>query len=110
MFAMHPQQLARRGIQSYDCPARSGGGINHAVGHERRSLEVEFRTRAQVVRFESPGDLELAEIGAGDLVERRVVCVPEISAVGAPLAVLRTRLRAEIGDARKPTYRQDQTS
>ena len=94
MFAVHPQQLTGCRIQRHHGPARTGGGINHAVRHERRSFEVEFRTRTKVVGFESPRHLELAEIVRVDLVERRIVRVSKISAVGAPLSVSRSGLAA----------------
>ena len=109
MFAMHPQQFARRRIQGDHVPARSSSGVNYAVRHQRCSFEVEFRARAEVVRLESPGHLELAEIGGVDLVERRVVRVPKVSAVSPPLSVRRSGLRAERQRRPQHTCRQDQT-
>src|SRR5581483_7649076 len=44
------------------------------------------------VGLEAPGDLELVEVVAGDLIERRVAGAVEIGAVVRPFAVARARL------------------
>src|ERR1700722_5777377 len=95
MFAMHPKQFPRRSIQSHHRPARSRRRINHAVSHQRRTFEIKLGTRTQVVGLESPSHLELAEIASVDLVERRVVRVPQVSAIATPLAVLSAHLSTE---------------
>ena len=71
VLAVHPQQLAGRGVQGDHRAPRAGRRKQPAVDHQRRRLEVEFRPRPEVVGLESPGDLELAEVAGVDLVERR---------------------------------------
>ena len=91
-FAVHPEHLARGGIERHHRAPRSGGRIEPAVDHERGGFEHEFGPRAERVRLEAPGDFELVEVGCVDLAERGVARVSEISSVTPPLAVLRSGL------------------
>ena len=84
---MHPQQLAGGGVERHRIAMLAGGGIEHAVDHQRRGLQVEVRTRAEVVGAESPGDLQRLEIRGGDLVERRVAGGAQIAGPRPPLAI-----------------------
>ncbi len=94
-LAMHPHLLARRRIESDDGPAGAGGREEDATRHQRRSLEIELGSRAQVLGLEPPGNLQLAEIVGTDLIQRRVPRVGEIGAIRRPLAVFRARLAGD---------------
>src|SRR5262245_46402248 len=89
---MRPKQFARSRVQRHYGSTRSGCGINYPVYHERCGLQVVLRCLPEIVGLETPRDFELIEIVCSDLVQRRVVRVPEIAAVGSPLAVLRPGL------------------
>ena len=56
-------------------PARSRGRVQNSLDHQRRRLQIGFRTRTEVVGLEPPGDLQLIEIAPVDLIERRIVRV-----------------------------------
>ena len=53
--------------------ARAGGRIEHALDHDGRAFELGFGTRTEVVGLQAPRDFQLAEVGAVDLIERRVL-------------------------------------
>src|SRR5207249_3758798 len=57
--------------------------------HERRAFELELWTRAEVVGLETPGDFELIEVAAVDLIERGVPGAANVGGVVRPFAVLR---------------------
>ena len=99
VLAVHPQQLARRGVERDDGPSRSGRRVHQAARHQRRALELEFGPRTQIVGLEPPGDFELREVRRVDLRKRRVVSVAEIGPVGGPLPVPGAGLRPERGRA-----------
>jgi len=61
-LSMRPYQFARPRIDGDDSTACSGCRIQNTVNHERRRFQVEFRLRTQIIRFESPGDLETVEV------------------------------------------------
>ena len=96
--AIHPQVLARRGVERDDGAAAAGGGVEHAVDDERGRLQVEVGARPEVVGPEAPRDLQVAEVAGVDLIERCVARRAEVARPGAPLAagraVLRRRRRA----------------
>jgi hypothetical protein len=95
-FAVHPEELARCGIEGYDRAARADRRVQHAACHEGRAFEIDFGARAKRIGFEAPRDLELAEIVAIDLVQRRVARAGEIAAIGAPLTAWRGYLRRQL--------------
>ena len=95
VLAVHPHHLAGDGVERDDGAARAGGGVDDAVDHQRRRLEVELGARAERVGLEAPRDLELVEVVFGDLVERRVPCAGQVAAVGRPLGALRLGLSAQ---------------
>ena len=70
VLAVHPEQLAGRGVERDHGPARPGGGVDDAAGHHRGAFELELGRGAEVVGPEAPGDLELPEVRGVDLVER----------------------------------------
>ena len=107
VLAVHPQHLAGRGVERDHRAARAGGREQPAVDHQRRRLELVFRSRAEAVGLESPGDLELAEIVGSDLIERRIARVGEIAAVGRPFACGAARLAAA---PRQATQKQRRSS
>ena len=77
--AMHPQQLAGLRVERDGVAMLADGRVEHAVDHQRRGLEVEVGPRAHAVRAEAPGNLQLAEVRRGDLIERRVARDAEIA-------------------------------
>ena len=88
-----PQQLAGGRVERHHVAAAAGGGVEHAVDHQRRGLVVEVGERPEVGGAEAPLHLEVVEVVAVDLVERRVPGAAQVAAVGPPLAVRRTVLR-----------------
>jgi hypothetical protein len=88
-----PAQLAGFRVERDDGAARAGGGVERAADHERRPFELELGAAAEIVRLESPRDLETAEVVRGDLIERRVARAARVAGVVRPLAVLRARRR-----------------
>jgi hypothetical protein len=90
MFGIDPQQLTRCGIERHHRPPRTSGCVYHSLDHERRAFQFVLRARSKVIGFEAPGDHQFAEVGTVDLIERRVVMVTQIPAVGRPFAVIRT--------------------
>jgi hypothetical protein len=90
--AVHPQQLAGRRVDGDRVAPGTRRCVEYAVDHKRRRLKVEVGPRAEDVGLEAPCDLKLAEIGAVDLVERRVAGAAEISPVGSPFTVFGSRL------------------
>ncbi len=60
------------GVDRYDGAAKARGGVEHAVRHERRDAVVELRSRAEVVGLPAPRDSQLADVGAVDLIQRRI--------------------------------------
>ena len=85
---MHPQQLASGRIERDGGAARSGGGVDHAVDHQRRAFQLVFGAIADAVGLETPRHFELVEVGSVDLIERPVAGAGEIRRVGRPLGVL----------------------
>ena len=67
---------------------RADRGVEHAVDHQRRRLEIEVRPDAEDIGLEPPGDLQLAEVLGVDLIVRHIASASQIAAVGAPLAAL----------------------
>ena len=95
-----PQRLAGAGIGRHDVAARTGGEVQHAVHHDRRRLGVErLGRRAEVVEPPGPGDLQVLDVVAGDLIERRVARAAFDGAVGPPFHRLGTGRRAGRGRA-----------
>ena len=95
---VYPEHLTGLGIERDGGPSGAGGGVEHAVGHQRGRLEDELRPRTEVGGAEPPGHLEVAEVGAVDLVEPGIAGVPEVPAIGGPLAVGRALLGADRRD------------
>ncbi len=86
VLAVRPELLARRGVDGHDRATAAGGCIEDAFHHQRRRFETTFRSRPEVIGPERPGRFERAEICGGDLIERTVLRVREISAVTRPLS------------------------
>ena len=95
MFSMHPQQFTSCGIERNSSTTRSGGCIQHAVDHQRRSLEFEFWTITDAFRTEMPSDLKFVKVGRVDLIQRPVPCAGEIRAVRRPLSIFEPHLSGE---------------
>ncbi len=81
-----PQQLAVGGIERDDRAARAGRGVDDAVDHQRRRLEIELAIGPEAIGLEAPRHFEPAEVAGVDLLERRVARVAEIAAVRPPFA------------------------
>jgi hypothetical protein len=90
---MHPQQLAGGGVDRDRIAMFTGGRIQDAVDHQRRGLQIEVRTLAEILRPEAPGDLQLIEVSCRDLIERRIPRRAEIAGPCPPFAVGRAMLR-----------------
>jgi len=85
---VRPDQLPGLRVERDDGAARAGRRIQHAVHHQRRAFQLVFRERAEGVGLEAPRDLQLPEVGRGDLIERRIPRALQIGVVVRPLAVL----------------------
>ena len=92
VLTVHPLQFSGGRVERDDRTPGAAGRVQPAADHERRGLEIELEARTEVVGLEAPRHFELAEVGCGDLIERRVARVPEVAAVGPPLALRRARL------------------
>ena len=99
--AVGPQQLARAGVERRHRAARAGRRVDDAVHHQRRRLELVLGDRAEIVRLEPPGDLQLVEVPRVDLVERGVARMAEVAAVRRPLAAGGTGLGPQRGAGRQ---------
>jgi len=84
--AAHPLHFTRCRIERHDGAPGACRRIQHATDHERRRLEIELRTRTQVVCLESPRDFERAEVAGIDLIEWRITMAGKSGAVSTPLA------------------------
>ena len=102
---VHPQQLAGCGVDRDGVAVLAGCGVQHAVDHQRRGLQIEVGPLAEIVGLEAPGDLQRVEVGGVDLIERRVARRAKIAAPGPPLAVA----GAALGSTRR-RWRRDATN
>src|SRR5260370_40253260 len=66
---------------------RVAGGVDDAVDHEGRSLQLEFGEGSEVIGLKAPGDFELVEVARVDLVERAVASALHVGAVPGPLGI-----------------------
>ncbi|MCY1433877.1 hypothetical protein D9M71_499180 [compost metagenome] len=76
--------------------AVGGAGVEHAVDLERGILVGQFDRVVsgwQVARAYAPGFLQLADIGGGNLSERRIAITELGAAIGLPFAVRHFRCR-----------------
>ena len=85
-----PDQRARLGIDGRDDVVRRAM-VHEAVDMERRVLVLPA-ARRRIAMIETPGDLELADIGGRDPVERRVARAAGRAAVMGPVGAGRHRL------------------
>ena len=93
---MHPEQLARHGVECRHRAPPARRRVHHAVHHERRALEVELGPRTETVGLEGPGQFEIVEVLRRDLIERRVAGTGQVAAVGRPLLVWQRLLRGRV--------------
>ena len=89
--AVRPDQLAGAAVEGDNRSPRAGRRVEHAANRERRALELELRTRAEVVGLEAPRHFHLVEVRRGDLIERHVLRAADVGGVVRPVAVLRAR-------------------
>ena len=107
IHAIDPFQFAGLGIQRDHVAARAGGGIDRAVDLDRRAFQLEFRTCAQIVGLEMPGQLQLVEVGGVDLVLRRIARSRRIGEIHRPIALGgRRRVALRVGGAGNHKRRQ----
>ena len=98
---VHPQHFARRGVERDYRASRAGRRVEDAVHHQRRGLEIELGTRPERVGLEAPGDLQVVEVVAVDLIERPVAAAREVATICRPLAIARTDLTDQAGVRRR---------
>ena len=94
---VRPHRLAGGGIDGRHL-RHLGGDVEQAAGHDRHHLEL-ARAHGGVGfgdllrdRLPLPSDLELAEVGAVDLVERRVAVAAGVASERGPVAGGHARL------------------
>ena len=85
--AVRPEELTGLRVERDHRAPGAGGRVEHALHHERRAFELVLGERSEVVGLEAPRHFELAEVGAVDLIERRVAAAVQIGAVVRPFAV-----------------------
>ena len=93
---VHPQQLAGGGVERHGIAMLAGSGVEHAVDHQRRGLQVEVGARAEALGLEPPRHFELLEVGGIDLIERSIAGDAEVPTPRAPLAAGGPVLRADV--------------
>src|SRR5687767_4124879 len=79
----------------------AGGGVKHAVHKQRSRLQIEIRPRAEILGLEPPRDLQGVEVGAADLIERRVAGRAKIATPCPPFTVGGAILGASNGGGQK---------
>ena len=87
-LAEGPERLAGSRIDSHHLPAGRGHGVDDAVDVDRRGAVEVVDVGPEVVAPPDPGDLQVGEVVAVDLVQGRRAGVPGVAAEIAPLAVL----------------------
>jgi hypothetical protein len=99
---VHPQHLSRGSVDRDRGAAGSCRRIHHALHDERRRFELKFLARTEILGLEPPGNFEVLEVGAVDLIERSIAMVREVPAVAAPIGVgrgiLAERWQGQPGD------------
>ncbi len=104
-----PERFAGCRVDRDDGAPLPGHAVQSAVDVDRSRAEDVVGRGSKVVALPYPGDLELLEVGRVDLVERRVVRTPGVTAPVAPLTVLRAGLlRAKRRDSTEPDRHQTQ--
>ncbi len=84
---VHPQKLAGGGVQSDHVAACADRGEHDALDHQGGGFQVEFRARTKGVRLETPGHLQIVEVGGVDLIQRRIAVGGQVAGIGAPLGI-----------------------
>ena len=79
VLAVHPELFAGGRIQRHHRASGSARGIEDAVRHQRRALQIIFRLRAEILRLEMPRGDQLVEVGGINLIERSVARVGGIA-------------------------------
>ena len=92
--AVHPLHLARCRVQRHGGAAGAGRGVEHAVDHQGRRLELELGARPEVLSLESERQLQFGKIRGVDLIEWGIPGGGEVAAICRPLADLGRRLSA----------------
>ena len=87
-LAEGPQRLAGARIDCHDLPPRRGHGVDDAGHVDRRGTVEVVDVGPEVVAPPDPGDLQIGEVVAVDLVEGRRAGVAGVAAEVTPLAVL----------------------
>jgi hypothetical protein len=92
MLAVHPQQFTRRRIQGKHIPPRPAGRIDNTANHQRSAFKPVLRMIPQIVRFESPRNIELIEVRRIDLVKWPISRISQIPAISGPVTIRGRRL------------------
>src|SRR4051812_9323015 len=90
---VYPQCFARARIGGDDIAPLVHGEVEDAVDHDRRRLAAGLRIRQQAVGLPDPGDFQILDIVAIDLIEWRVMRTPILPSETPPFPALRALLR-----------------
>ena len=94
VFTVHPEHLAGGRVERNHGPPRSRCSVDFPFHHQGRGFVLILGSGPQKIGLEAPGDFEIIEVTGVDTVQRSISCAPQITTVGAPLAVFRAALRA----------------
>ena len=84
---MRPDHFAGFGIERDHRAPRAGGGVEHALDHDRRAFQLPFRIGTEGIGLEAPGDFRLLKFEASIWDERRVARALDVGGIGRPFAV-----------------------
>ena len=98
---LDPERAARAGVKRLD-ESDAVRAVEHAADHQRRRAEVAREAQLWIALQEAgidcraaPEQLQLRDVVAVDLIERRVLGAAGVAVVAAPLAVANAVLRAD---------------
>src|SRR5579871_2481710 len=81
---MHPQRLAARSVNCDHIASGTRRDVEDAIDHEGRSFVIEIRVISKILGLPLPGDLEVLDVIAVDLIERRILSALRVATVIAP--------------------------
>ena len=85
---IHPQRFAGRAIDRDDVAAGSRDDVEHAIDGDRRRFVVAVEPGSIVVGLPPPRNAQRLRVVAVDLIERRVLGVPEVGSPVGPVTGL----------------------
>src|SRR5262249_6542794 len=115
VVSIDPDRLACGRVDRRHVAARPRRRVQDTPDHDRRRLKVVVGPRAEIVGLPTPGDAEVLDVVAVDLIERRVLRAARIGAVISPFDGLRSVLgrrhdrpgKRDEGDAERRTHPAD---